>query len=320
MVNTGPSAGPCSALARISPSSMTIMNSALSPSRMTMSPGATRSSWHLETNQSRSSCERSEKTATLRNCSASCSGGVVNSSVMRDELFWRLASLYFGQVLMHKLHDDGAFANAGSDTLHGAVAHIANDKNTGDVSFEQSRIAVERPGRRPLAVTNQVGAGEDEAAIVALDQVAEPFGAGLRPDENKEAGSGQLLRFCRRGALDGNAGKARFTVNGDHTGARPNFDVRSFFNLFDEIVRHGAGERWPADEHNHFFGELGKMHGGLARGVGAADDIDGFALTGNGFGGAAAVIDARTLQLVDAGHGERAPLDAHGEKKDVAGD
>src|SRR5258708_20624759 len=136
MVNTGPSAGPCSALARISPSSMTIMNSALSPSRMTMSPGATRSSWHLETNQSRSSCERSEKTATLRNCSASCSGGVVNSSVIRDELFWRLAQLYFGQLLMQKRHDDGAFANAGSDTLHRTVPHVPADDNSRDARFD----------------------------------------------------------------------------------------------------------------------------------------------------------------------------------------
>src|SRR5258708_4138174 len=145
MVNTGPSAGPCSALARISPSSMTIMNSALSPSRMTMSPGATRSSWHLETNQSRSSCERSEKTATLRNCSASCSGGAVNSSVMRDELFWRLASLYFGQGLMHKLHDHGALAKAGSETLHRTVAHVPEYDDSRDDGFWTSVISMARP-------------------------------------------------------------------------------------------------------------------------------------------------------------------------------
>src|SRR5579864_9712839 len=130
MVNTGPSAGPRSALARISPSSMMIMNSGLSPSHMRISPVAMLSSWHLETNQSRSSCGRSENTAILRNCSTSCSGGVVNSSVMRDELFWRRASLNFGHVLVHELNDDGAFADARCDAFDRAVAHVANNKNS----------------------------------------------------------------------------------------------------------------------------------------------------------------------------------------------
>src|SRR5215469_6230274 len=139
MVNTGPSAGPRSALARISPSSMIIMNSGLSPSHIMMSPGAMRSSWHRETNQSRSSCGRSEKTAILRNCSAICSGGVVNSSVIGD---MPQASLDLGQVLVHELDYHSAFSDSRGDALHGAVTHIANYEDTGNVGLQQTGIAV----------------------------------------------------------------------------------------------------------------------------------------------------------------------------------
>src|SRR6516164_5502024 len=158
MVNTGPSAGPRSALARISPSSMIIMNSGLSPSHIMMSPGAMRSSWHRETNQSRSSCGRSEKTAILRNCSASCSGGVVNSSVIVDMLFSPQASLNFGQVLMHELDDDGALAQARGHAFDRAVARVADYKNTGNACFEQTRITAGGPRGGFLAIANEVGA------------------------------------------------------------------------------------------------------------------------------------------------------------------
>src|SRR5690242_10339280 len=320
MVNTGPSAGPCSALARISPSSMTIMNSALSPSRMTMSPAARRSSWHLETNQSRSSCGRSENTATLRNCSTSCSGGVDNSSVMRDELFWRRASLNFGQILVHELDDDGAFAHARGDAFDGAMAHVANNKNSGDAGFKQGGIARKRPCFRPFAIADEIWAGENEAAVVALNDGAEPCSAGLSADKNEKTAGRQFLGFAGRRALDGDAGEARITMHRGDAGLGPDFDLGRFLDLLDQIVRHGAGQGIAANEHNDFFGEFREVHGGLTGGVCSADDVYGFALARNGFGSAAAIIHACALEAVDAGNVESAPLNAHGEKKDVTGD
>src|SRR5438067_5797998 len=225
MVNTGPSAGPCSARARISPSSMMNMNSGLSPSRITMSPAARRSSWHLETNQSRSSCGRSEKTAILRNCSTSCSGGVVNSSVMRDKLFWRPASLDFGQILVHELNDDSAFADARGDALDRAVAHVTHDKNSGNARFKQAGIAAERPGRRPLAIVNQVGAGQDEAAIVALDGIAEPFGARQRANRDEEAVIRELIVFAGIRAMNGDACMAGGIMHSGEASLRPDIVV-----------------------------------------------------------------------------------------------
>src|SRR5580692_3515589 len=61
------------------------------------------------------------------------------------------------------------------------------------------------------------------------------------------------------------------------------------------------------------------MHRGLAGGIGAADDVDGFAATRDGFRSAAAVINASALKAIDAGHVQCAPLNAHREKQSVAG-
>ncbi len=45
-------------------------------------------------------------------------------------------SLDFRQILVHELDDNRAFADAGSDAFDGTVAHIADDKNPGDIRFE----------------------------------------------------------------------------------------------------------------------------------------------------------------------------------------
>src|SRR5208282_3690384 len=59
---------------------------------------------------------------------------------------------------------------------------------------------------------------------------------------------------------------------------------------------------------------------GLAGGIRAADDVNSFATTGDGFGGAAAVIDSGAPEAVDAGDVKSAPLNAHGQEQSVAGD
>ena len=74
-----------------------------------------------------------------------------------------------------------------------------------------------------------------------------------------------------------------------------------------------------AHEHDDLFGEFRKMHGGLAGGVSAADNVYGLALHDDGFGSAAAVVDAGALKAFDAGDVERAPLNAHGQEQSVAG-
>src|SRR5229473_7660153 len=186
-VKTGPS-GTRSLRARISPSSMTSMLSAGSPSFMIMPPTAARCSLHLEPNQSRSSCGKSENTEMPRSFAMSSSGGdFVEISVMRALLLAWSASLNLCQILVHELHDHGAFADAGSDALDGAVADIAYDKNSRHIRFEQPRIAIQCPGRRPLPRVQQVRSGKNEAALVALYGAAKPFRTRLGADENEQA-------------------------------------------------------------------------------------------------------------------------------------
>src|SRR5580658_10776316 len=62
------------------------------------------------------------------------------------------------------------------------------------------------------------------------------------------------------------------------------------------------------------------MHRGLAGGIGAADDVDGFAATRDGFRSAAAVVNTGALEAIDARDVKRAPLNAHREEQSVAGD
>src|SRR5580704_1879024 len=112
---------------------------------------------------------------------------------MRVLLSCSAGSLYLGQILMHELNDDGAFADAGSDAFYRAVADIADHKDSRDVGFEQAGIALESPGSGALAIAKQVWAGEDEAALVASDETAEPFGARLRANEDEQAGGGKLF-------------------------------------------------------------------------------------------------------------------------------
>jgi len=99
-----------------------------------------------ETNHSKSACPWSAKAGTLRNSAISaemCDGSVV--PLIRAPLELRLRSLDLGQILVDELYNNSAFADARGDTLDGTVADVADDKNSGDIGFEQARIAVEGP-------------------------------------------------------------------------------------------------------------------------------------------------------------------------------
>src|SRR5260221_8870884 len=111
-------------------------------------------------------------------------------------------SLDLGQILMHELDDDSAFADTGCHPLYRAVPHVANDKNTGNVRLQQPWIAVERPAFGSLSIFKQIGARQNEAALVTFDQAIEPFRAGLRADENEQAAGRHLLDFSGHRTLN----------------------------------------------------------------------------------------------------------------------
>jgi len=95
------------------------------------------------------------------------------------------------QILVHELHDDGAFRRHRKPLVSQSVTYVANDKNSGHVGFEQARVAIERPGSRPLPGAQQVRPGKNEAALIAFNRIAEPFRPGLGTDKMNrlEAGS-----------------------------------------------------------------------------------------------------------------------------------
>src|SRR5579864_5916868 len=84
-------------------------------------------------------------------------------------------------------------------------------------------------------------------------------------------------------------------------------------------MRHGAGERAAAHQHDDLLGEFREVHRGLAGGVCSAYYVHRLALARNGFRRAAAVVDAGALQTLDSRDVERTPLYTHGEEQRVAG-
>src|SRR6266404_940657 len=207
-VKTGPSCGPFSRRARNSPSNTTNIVSAGESSFMTVSPTLMRLSFDCATNHSKSALGWSKNAGTLRKSATrtsmcACSG----VPLMGVSLPASFRSLDLRQILVHELHDDSAFPHTGSNALDGTVAHIAHNKNSGHVGFEQSRVTIERPRRRSLAPAEKVRAGKNETALVAFYHGAQPFRPWLRADKNVQAGGGHLFFLAREGTQNGEAGE-----------------------------------------------------------------------------------------------------------------
>ena len=105
-----------------------------------------------------------------------------------------------------------------------------------------------------------------------------------------------------------------------YAGVGPQLNVRCLLNLFDQVLRHGAGKRVAADQNNHALCVLGEVHCRLTRGVCAAHDIDDFALAGQCFSSAATIIDPRALQPVYSRSFESTPLHPSRDHQRVARD
>jgi len=101
---------------------------------------------------------------------------------------------------MNQLHGGGSFAHSGGDPLHRPVAHVTGDEDTWDAGFEQERIAVERPARRPVPIaaqSGQVRPGQNKTMTVSLDDAGEPLRVRLRADEDKERmGAHRQSQMC----------------------------------------------------------------------------------------------------------------------------
>src|SRR5581483_1183071 len=221
---------------------------------------------------------------------------------------------------MHELNSDRAFSHARRDAADRAMAHIADRENTRRTGFQQTGVAVERPAARALAPGKKIWSGENKTVLVPSNGVAEPTRARLRANEDEKRRCGDAVYGSRCFAGNRNCFEMGFSMYFDHTCTCLHFDVVGLRNLVNQIPRHRSCQRTAAHQHHYALCVRGAMHRCLAGGVGAADDIDIFTFARGGFGGAAAVVDARALQAVYAGNIETPPLNPGGDQQAVAAD
>src|SRR5271166_1040100 len=97
---------------------------------------------------------------------------------------------------MNELHRDRSFTDSGSDSLDGTVAHITHRKNAGNISLEQEGIAIESPAFRPLPVTDQVRTGQQESALVPLDDASQKIRPRQLSNNDKHRTGRHTLRLA----------------------------------------------------------------------------------------------------------------------------
>src|SRR6185369_8231735 len=229
-------------------------------------------------------------------------------------------SLDLAQVLMDELDCDRPLADAGGDTLHGAMTNITDCKDSRHTGLQQERVALEIPALGMLTDSNEVGAGKDEAAVISLDHTTQPIGSWQRTDEDEHGVCANSLDFVRVGAEDGNLFEVTVTMSLGDAGVRPYLNVGRLLNLLDEILRHRTGEGTAANENNDPFGKPGEIHRCLPRRVCSADNVHDFTFAGKSLSGATAIVNSGTLKTIDPGSVETPPLNPGGNHQCVARD
>src|SRR6202034_930981 len=169
-----------------------------------------------------------------------------------------------------------------------------------------------------LAVADKIGTSQEETALAAFDDSGQKIRARQGSDEDKHGARRDALDFAGIGTKHGNFFEMSFAMNLGHAGMGPQLNVRRLFNLVDQILRHGAGERFAAHKNNDALGVAGEVHGCLSRRVRAAYHVDDLTLTGQGFGCAATVVNSGTLQPVDPRSIQAPPLHASRDHQRVA--
>src|SRR5260221_10929952 len=130
---------------------------------------------------------------------------MLNSGILRRMVFRylpkRMMIGYLAQVSMDELNGHCPLADAGGDTLDGAVAHISGGEDTGDAGLQEERFALKRPALWRLSFVHQVGAGENVAFLVAFHYALQPTCTWLRANEDEQRGRRERL-FLMRFVID----------------------------------------------------------------------------------------------------------------------
>src|SRR5580704_15079583 len=161
----------------------------------------------------------------LRSCGARFQVTAVQVNVER--------SRYVTQVLMYKLDGDRAFAHAGCDPFHRAIANVTHREDTGNICLQQAWIAVQRPALGPLAGLQQIRAGQDKPAFVSLHGSVQPGRARFGPDENEQRIRRHAVHAARGIADDGDKFQAIFPMHLYYARAVFDVDVGGGLDLLD---------------------------------------------------------------------------------------
>src|SRR5580765_1246331 len=144
--------------------------------------------------------------------------------------------LYLAQVLVNELHGYRALTYTRRDALYRTVADIAHGKQAGNVCFQQEGIPVQSPSLGALAVPDEVGAGQDKAAFVALHQFAHPIGPGQCSNKDEHGACRYALYFVGVRTEDRNFLQVRVTMRFGNAGMLPELDVGCLFDLVNQVL------------------------------------------------------------------------------------
>src|SRR4051794_6900397 len=198
-------------------------------------------------------------------------------------------------MLMHEAHHRGALADGGSAALDRAGADVAGGVDAGDGGFEQ-------------ALGAGLGAGEDEALLVAGDAVAEPVGAGGGAEEEEEERVGEAGTV---GEGDGFELAVAAVQLGDFAAVA---DVDAVaLQLLDQVVGHRLGEVGTAVQEGDEGAAAGQPDRRLTGWVAAADDADALAAADLRLRRPGGVEDAEALVALEVGDREFAVFGPGGE-------
>ena len=151
-----------------------------------------------------------------------------------------------GEVGMDELDGHRPFPDGGHAAFARARAHVARGEDARQGRLEQ--------------VFGACGvAGEDEALVVACDDVAEPFGARQRAEEEKQERERETLAARQSDRLE----LAVVAVQGGDLAAIANRDAVAL-ELPHEVVRHRLAQIDAAVKQRHKRTATGEPDGGLA--------------------------------------------------------
>src|SRR6202040_1595012 len=134
--------------------------------------------------------------------------------------------LDLAQILMNELHSDRSFPHSGSYPFYRPMSDVPHSKNARNIGLEQEGISVERPSLRTLAVPYKIRTGQQEAALVPLNDSGQPIRPWQCPNKDKHRVSRHTLNLVGIGTKHRNLFQVCFAMRLGDAGMCPKLNVR----------------------------------------------------------------------------------------------